>query len=116
MACTCVKSPGKFEGEGAAALLAYWHQGNGGADTECGATSFFKSPLMFDADQGALAFAREYGRCAECIESAIDHQRTIAGASITEDSNGFVYYREFKTAAEYERAVSEAEAEEGDDE
>ena len=101
--CGCDVGPGKFEGEGAITALAYSSMLNGGSDLDLGPVSFFKAPLNFDADSANLEFAQEQGYCGECIKEALE--ATIAGLSLYEDSNGFVYTSEFETEEDYNTAV-----------
>ena len=113
----CKRGPGKFEGESALTVMAYWHATNGNADVsgdagQCGlSVDFFKSPLQFDADSEALDAARAEGFCGACIAQAIDDARELAGCSITEDSQGFVYLETYDSADAYNAAVVETMSE-----
>lgn len=113
----CAYDPGKFEGEGPLTMLAHWHAGNGGADATTGdqeVVDWFRAPLGFDADREAIAFAGT-AFCEACIEAALDDARTLAGVAYAECSRGFAYLTRFETRAEFDAALSKADAQEDDD-
>ncbi len=111
--CNCNVGPGKFEGEGAVAYMA-WEQlmlGNTDASTggESNETNWFRAPLNFDADQSVVRDALEYGYCNECIEGHADD--IAGGVSLYEDGQGFVYCKTYATREEFDAALALAEQE-----
>lgn len=111
----CSYGPGKFEGEDALTVMAHCHVSLGTADYSVGQYDFFKSPLQFDADQEAVAAARDAGFCPVCIEGACDEARTLAGVCTYEDDNGFAYCIRYESTEEYDAAIRAAELTEPND-
>lgn len=111
--CECKVGPGKFEGERTLTFLAYQSSLLGCADATTGAEDtlidWFRAPLNFDADQETVAAARAYGYCEACIAEALASD--VAGISIWERSDGFVYGTVYQTRDEFDAAIAEAEAE-----
>src|SRR5262245_35398130 len=112
MTCTCHVGPGKFEGESALTFMAYQQAMLGNSDMSVGRYDFFKAPFMFDADQSVIREAKDYGYCDECIEKHDDHSHY--GMVISQDDRGFVWRTVYDTQAEYDAAVTEAEAEDSE--
>lgn len=115
MACKCDIGPGKFEGESALTFMAFEQAMLGNSDISTGdgesgsLVDWLRVPLNLDADQSVIRAALDYGYCQECIDDAGSDIR--GGIAVWEDSQGFVYSREFATREEFESALAEAEAE-----
>lgn len=110
----CKVGPGKFEGEGALAFMAYSGIGNGDFSTfdeYDRETEWFRAPLNLDTD-GADEAAKAYGYCGACVSAASGGfpEGIHGGVSLHEDDNGFVYLTRYKTREAFDKALGKAEA------
>lgn len=105
MTCTCKVGPGKFEGEGVLAFMAWEQVMIGGSDETIGPYDFFKAPYAFNEDADAVKAALAYGYCQDCIDN---HDDVSYGLVISESDQGFIYCTMYATKDEYERAIDDA--------
>lgn len=115
MSCSCKVGPGKFEGEPAVIFMAWQQAMLGNSDVSTGGegldgplTDWLRSPLNLDADIEVVVAAVSYGYCVECVDEA--GKGIDGGVAVWEADNGFVFGCVFETRAEFDAALSEAEA------
>lgn len=114
-ACTCHVGPGKYEGESAFIFMAHCQANLGNSDYSTIRYDFLKAPWGFDADQSVVREALDYGYCAACVETYADDYRDDYGVVLWTSDQGFAGGRVLRTEAEWNQAIRDAEAEEGDD-
>lgn len=108
MTCTaCRVGPGKFEGEPALAALAYSASLNGSSDATTGehpVVDWFRSPFNFDVDPTNVEFALATGYCTKCVQEALEAD--VYGLDIFEDSQGFIYLKQYDTREGFDNALA----------